>query len=102
MLRMYVNRQQPFGTIDWHATAAMLGISSTLRRRGPSEDCQKSSLSPYTVQRIWTGTTGPLNEPFPHLYTPAHDLQSRHGRGTRSRQGALCWMWERHSRSTPL
>jgi len=40
MLRMYVNRQQPFGTTDWHATAAaMLGQWSMLRKRGGSEDC---------------------------------------------------------------
>lgn len=34
-LRICVNRQQPFGTADWQATAAAsLGLSSTLRRRG--------------------------------------------------------------------
>ena len=57
MLRVYVNRQQPFGTTDWQATtAAMLGLSSTLRTRGGSEDCQKSSLSPFILldeQHLW-------------------------------------------------
>lgn len=35
MLRTCVNRQQPFGTTDWQATtAARLGLSSTLQKRG--------------------------------------------------------------------
>jgi sterol desaturase/sphingolipid hydroxylase (fatty acid hydroxylase superfamily) len=63
MLRMYVNRQELFGTTDWQATAAaMLGLPSTLRKRGGSEACLKSSLSSFLIacarahdsQRRWT------------------------------------------------
>jgi hypothetical protein len=35
MLRTYVNRQQPFGTEEWQGMiAAILGLESTLRKRG--------------------------------------------------------------------
>jgi len=50
MLRMYVSLEQRFRATEWQAsTAATLGLSSTLRRGGPSEDCRKTGLSPFLL-----------------------------------------------------
>jgi hypothetical protein len=46
-VRGCLNRQRPFGILDWQAEiASRFGLGSTLRPRGRSRSEKKSSLSP--------------------------------------------------------
>lgn len=52
-LRTCVNRQQPFGTIDWQlTTAATLDLTPRDARAGGHEHRQKSSLSPFLLPQL--------------------------------------------------